>query len=400
MSTPRLTLAPEYTYRREWFGGLLFDHGSKQTRFYNHAAALTIESLLSPSAAEVDGEFLEQLRLERIAIPCDEARPPARAFFRDVCEFEPDRFHAPLVAELEITLACKRRCSYCACDARPDVPVNRELPRATYQRILDKLAHAGVLYLRLTGGDPLTRDDCLDILADADRLPFGLLLASDLTRFDASIARRLARLRNLIALQTTLDGPTASIADELRGHGNYKRVTTALDMLSRHGVPLIVVTIVSKRNVGYLYETARLLSHWPVAWCVAPLRAVGRGRDVAALVPGERELELAREQFARAVAEQLVRPADPAWPDRPAALPEQRVGLPSLVRAPDRVLRIDPRGRCYTSMHCRDAISDEVYVGNIVSDDVLAVWNHAPLLDALRREPISACGAGAWSDRA
>ncbi|PRP93513.1 radical SAM protein [Enhygromyxa salina] len=391
----QLTLSSEYSYRREWFGGILFSHRSKQARFYNHAAALSIEALVSPGGQpspifRPDPRFIERLHDQQIAVPRSVGANPGRAFFRDIHDFEPDRLHTPLGVELELTLKCMRRCSYCAYDARPDVAVHGELSQRSYQSVFAKLADAGVCQLRVTGGDPLTRADCLDILRDADAYPFGLAIASDLTTFSSEIARGLSELHNLTALHTTLDGPNPAIADQLRGKGNFRQVTAALEALTAYGIPVTVGTIVGKHNVAHIYDTAKLLSRWPVSWCISPLYAAGRARSATSLVPDDDDMARAYEQFAQAIADGLVRPADPAW--RPIVGPRSVVArarlwesLPWLVRSPDRTLRIDPTGRCYTSIHLKEVLSDDVYVGNIVKDDLTQLWNGAPLLEALRQ---------------
>jgi len=42
------SLAPTIKYRREWFGGLVYCSRSKETRFFNHAAAFALEQFRDP----------------------------------------------------------------------------------------------------------------------------------------------------------------------------------------------------------------------------------------------------------------------------------------------------------------------------------------------------------------
>jgi len=196
-------------------------------------------------------------------------------------------------------------------------------------------------------------------------------------------------LRNLVTLQTTLDGPTAAVADHLRGPGNFRRVTQGLDILSGLGVPLVVGTILSKHNVNLIYETAKYLSRWKVSWCVSPLYSGGRGATCTSLIPDDDDLALAYEQFASAIAEGLVRPADPGWQAIAAPLGAEArsrlwAGQPWLVRSPDRVLRVDPTGRCYTSIYLKSFIGDQIYIGSILETELISLWNEAPLLNNLR----------------
>ena len=398
-------MSADYKYRREAFGGILFSTITKECRFFNHLGAVVLEACLRPTdrksvlsrlctlgqRGSVAEEFLDALIGDRILRTCEgsSAHSGADAFFTDVGEFACDRLHAPLGVELELTLRCLRRCSYCAYSAAPEVSTSNELSRSAYQTIFRNLTETGVCYLRFTGGDPLSRVDAFEILCDADEYGVGLAVASDLTVFKESHAAALGDLKNLTALQTTLDGPTRLVADQLRGKGNFDRVTRGLASLQRHSVPTIVGTILTKLNVSHIYATAKYLSQWDVAWCVSPLYAAGRGRDQFDLIPDDADLERACDQFCRAIDERLVRPADPGWRRLSRGAGETpRHGLwstqPWLVRSPDRILRVDPSGRCYASVHLKEIFGDAVYVGSILSGDIVALWNSSPLLNDIR----------------
>ena len=405
----RYVLADGLKYRREYFGGILYDSLSKTTRFFNHAAAYTLEAFRLPirvadasqaiqhilSEPSFATPFIEELIASGVIAPfADANHTNSRMFFTDISEFPEDRLWSPLGVELELTLRCMRRCGYCSYDSSPTVEVAGQLDTSTYSQILRRLDQIGVCYIRFTGGDPLTREDTLDILSDADKLGFAIAIASDLTILTDSHINRLSALRNLTALQTTLDGPTAEVADEFRGHGNFRRVLTGIERLRRNGIPVIVGTVLTKHNAPVIYATAQLLARFDVAYCVSPLYAAGRGRLLSDSIPDDDDLTTAYEQFAAAVSDGLVRPGDPAWrtlTDRtPADLRHTLwAGQPWLVRSPDRLLRIDPFGRCYTSVHLKEVYGDDVYVGHVPRSDPLQVWHSAPLLNALRsvRQP-------------
>lgn len=251
------------------------------------------------------------------------------------------------------------------------------------------MREAGTFYIRFTGGDPLTRVDCLDIVSDADNSGFAIALASDLTVLKEEHVKKLGSLQNLMALQTTLDGATPEVADALRGSGNFQRVTQGISLLRQNGIPVIVGTVLTKLNVGNIYDIAKFLAKWDVAYCVSPLYDAGRGRTQRELIPTDDELAFAYEQFAKAVSEGLVRPADPGWSAIAEGMPsdvrsELWRGQPWLVRSPDRLMRIDPFGRCYTSIHLKEVLGDDIYIGKLPGDNVLSLWNSAPLLNKLR----------------
>ncbi len=401
-NTMEYVLAPHTKYRREWFGGLVYCGSTRATRFFNHSAAFALEQFGQPvTFATVQGEldriagagddsiFLESLMRERIISEASSVGQIGKTFFTDEADFVPERLQSPLGVELELTLKCARRCTYCAYDSSPEANTFGQLTYEEYGVILRELASAGVFYVRFTGGDPLTRIDAIDIARQADECGFGLMLASDLSVLTRRHVEELAALKNLIAIQTTLDGSTPEIADRLRGAGNFRAVTRGMQLLREHGVPLIVGTVLTKHNMHDIYSIAKLIAQWDATYCVSPLYQAGRARGDFGLVPTDDDLSFAYDQFARAVNEGLVSAADPAWnvlaqhapPDVRRTLWQ---GQPWLVRSPDRLLRVDPFGRCYTSIHLKEVAGDDVYVGKLPGPDLLELWRTAPFLNNLR----------------
>lgn len=52
MKNNQYILSDKIKYRREGFGGIIYDITTKETRFYNHAAALSIELFNTPNSLE------------------------------------------------------------------------------------------------------------------------------------------------------------------------------------------------------------------------------------------------------------------------------------------------------------------------------------------------------------
>jgi len=397
-------LADDIKYRRENFGGIVFDGKSKETHFFNHAAAFAIENFKKPNSiadvqALMSGHLTEEysdnnffrslLDLSIIKNSSNESTTKSRLYFTNITEFKESYLFSPLAVELELTLKCMRSCVYCAYDSSPRVDTDNELSLRDYQAILKQLLNAGVFYIRFTGGDPLTRKDSLNIMSEAEKLGFGFAVASDLTVLNNLQAKQLGNFKNLISLQTTLDGSTPDIADKLRGPGNYRKTLKGIALLRQHGVPIIVGTILTKHNVNDIYNISKILSEFDIAYCVSPLYDAGRARTQRDLIPSDDDLAHAYEQFARAVSEGFVRPADPGWSVLAEPLnKDKRDALwnsqPWLVRSPDRIMRVDPKGRCYTSIHLKEIINDDIYIGNLPEDDLISIWNNSILLNTLR----------------
>src|SRR5580704_16461392 len=77
-----------------------------------------------------------------------------------------NRLHSPLGLRAELTHRCPLGCPYCsnplAMDGRED-----ELDAATWARVFGEAAALGVLQVHLSGGEPASRRDLVDIMAAA-----------------------------------------------------------------------------------------------------------------------------------------------------------------------------------------------------------------------------------------
>jgi len=395
-----LWLSDRIKYRREGFGAIVLHLDTKETRFFNLAAAQLLETCrIGATLDEVLGcipgeiahvtRFVDDLLAQRILSTTGTPRTEGM-FFTDITAFPESHLYSPLGVEIEVTLKCYRRCTYCCYESHPSVDTGSELTLEEWKAILAQLWEAGVFYIRFTGGDPFARRDFVDLLDFADSLDLIISVGSDLTILNEVHVERLARCRNLLMVQTTLDGSTAAIADEHRGAGNWARVVHGLETLRRREIPVVVGTVLRRNNVHDIKAIAALVGGYGAkGYSIAPLYSAGRGRQMEELIPTNDDLEIANRYFREAVAEGLVQPLDPAWPELASRwTPGERDRMfddqPYLVGVPDRLLRIDPTGRCYTSVQVKELIGDSVFVGSIRHASLNEIWNEAPLLTAMR----------------
>lgn len=398
-------LSEDFSYRREAFGASVFCASDHSVRFFDHAAATCIEALFSPARPDVAitrlaGQFQDSMALRtfvegavasRMFVEGNDPHPAAQQFYTDRTRFHRSHLVAPLAIEFELTLRCRRVCTYCAYDSHPGVSPRGELALAQYEDAFRAARAAGVFYLRFTGGDPLLRADALEIITLASDMGFSVAVASDLSLITDAQITGLAALPNLTFLQTTLDGPDPETADMQRGHGSFRCVVSGIRRLRQSGVPVMVGTVLTSVNKSRIYETALALQPLDVSYCVSPLYSAGRGRMLEALIPSNADLAEAYEQFARAVSDGLVRPADPGWraiaeSASPAARETLWRSQPWLIRSPDRILRITPHGQAYAGIQAKEMLGEEVKVGNVLESSIDRIWNESTTLNALRQQ--------------
>jgi GTP 3',8-cyclase len=82
-----------------------------------------------------------------------------------------DKFERPLISlRISITNRCNVRCFYCHHDGI--VPENYEMTSNEMQRIVKVAKEIGIEKIRLSGGEPLIRDDIVDIVAKISSVGF------------------------------------------------------------------------------------------------------------------------------------------------------------------------------------------------------------------------------------
>ena len=81
----------------------------------------------------------------------------------------------PLSVHLDITYRCNERCQHCYLEHHG----RDELSTAEIRKLLEQLADAGVFFLTISGGEPLVRSDCFEIITYARSLGFNVKLKTN-----------------------------------------------------------------------------------------------------------------------------------------------------------------------------------------------------------------------------
>ena len=196
----------------------------------------------------------------------------------------------PLVLVWEVTQACALACKHCRADAQPDRHPD-ELTTAEGRGLLEDARRFGPGQLVvLSGGDPLARDDVVDLVGYGSDLGLRMTLTPSGT---ASLtADRVGELSEagLRRMALSFDG-TRDDHDEFRGEpGSFDSTLEAAEAARAVGLPLQVNTTVCAETVDGLGAVRDLTeSLGAVLWSVFFLVPVGRGRTLDPIPPDRAE---------------------------------------------------------------------------------------------------------------
>lgn len=168
---------------------------------------------------------------------------------------------SPNVCQFELTFRCGLHCKhcytdcynkYCHCQPPKGVKQSQELNTAQVKFILDKVFNAGVIWLCFTGGDPLTREDFLEIYAYAKNKGFIVTVFTNAYSMTEEIADYLGKSPPFV-IEITLNAVTKGLYEKIsRVKGSFEKAMAGIELITQRKLPLKIKTQVIKDNFDEL----------------------------------------------------------------------------------------------------------------------------------------------------
>ena len=168
------------------------------------------------------------------------------------------RIHGKVVAKrvpvggmIELTLRCNLKCAHCYVVYDPS---KKEMTYEQICHILNEITEAGCLWLTITGGDPLIRDDFLDIYTYAKKCGLIITLLTNGTLITPGIADYLKEWPPF-AVEITLNGITKETYERVtRLPGSFDRCMKGIQLLLERNIPLRLKTTITTLNKHELWK--------------------------------------------------------------------------------------------------------------------------------------------------
>ncbi|WP_276273883.1 radical SAM protein [Haloarcula litorea] len=306
----------------------------------------------------------------------------------------------PLVFIWELTQACELACKHCRADAQPQRHPD-ELTTAEGKALLDDVRGFGERQLVvLSGGDPLAREDVVELVDyGTDR---GLQMTLTPSGTSSLTPAALADLDDagLRRLALSIDGGDEAAHDAFRGEdGSFAATIEAAEAAREQGIPLQVNTTVCAETVGQLPAIRDLVADLgAVLWSVFFLVPVGRGKVLTPISPDRAESVM---EWLHDVADEArfgVKTTEAPHYRRVAAqrADGDRDGLRRRrgVRAGKGFAFVSHTGEMYPSGFLPES------AGNVREDSVVDVYRDSELFRALRDDDALKGDCGACEFRA
>lgn len=160
------------------------------------------------------------------------------------------RLNRPNVCQFELTFKCDLHCLHCYTDCYNNPSyLKNELSTNEVKAILDKVYKAGCLWLCFTGGDPLKREDFLEIYSYAKHK--GLITTIFTNGY--SLTKKIANFLKEsppFTVEITLNAVTKKTFEEIsRLPDSFEKTLRGISMLTEHKIPFKIKTMVLKNNI-------------------------------------------------------------------------------------------------------------------------------------------------------
>lgn len=168
-------------------------------------------------------------------------------------------YQGPIIAHLAITHACNMNCQYCSVK-NVHRQIKNGLPTEAYKKMIDKLVQMGTFQIGLTGGEPTTRPDLVDLV----RYIAGKKVACNLTTNGYQVSEKLVqelKEAGLTQVQISLDSYRKEIHEKYRTKGSFDRAIQTAKLFKKHGFIVGVDTVVTNNNMDDLEEFMNFLEN-------------------------------------------------------------------------------------------------------------------------------------------
>ena len=182
---------------------------------------------------------------------------------------------------LYVTERCNLRCQHCWVSAGSDQSqANGEVSIKEYEQLIDQALDLGLRHVKLTGGEPLLRNDIGRLLEFLSEKSLSIAIETNGTLITSEIATLLQKVKASVAV--SLDAANPDVHDQLRGvNGSHDRTLTGIRMLIDQGMRFGVIMALYRPNLSQIEPLLNLCRELGVARLkMNPILAMGRGEKL------------------------------------------------------------------------------------------------------------------------
>lgn len=249
----------------------------------------------------------------------------------------------PAIVSLEITDSCNANCRHCD---KGGIKQEKNLIKPEEYGVIAKSLNP--IAVQISGGEPLLRRDVVDIVRAIRKLgplPLIILVTNGVLLDEKKYVKLKEAGVNYVAV--SLDFPDGRHDEWRKVPGLFSRLEKTIPQLtSLGGKDIVLNTAITRENLPYLLDLAKVVAHWGVSISYSAYSALRTG-DKSLSISSEKDLLSLRRQIKDLVKikkEKDIIPT-PAWSLKKICrffedgfIPRCKAGLRSLVVTPEGYL--------------------------------------------------------------
>jgi radical SAM protein with 4Fe4S-binding SPASM domain len=169
----------------------------------------------------------------------------------------------PLYGSLALTHRCNLHCAHCYLDTAHRSP---ELATDGWKRVIDGCAELGCLFLLLTGGEPLAREDFTDLYTYARERGLVLSVFTNGTLIDDTVLDCLADSPPRHVEISVYGASPQTYAAVTGDAGGYEACMAGIERLRSRGIRVKLKTLVTQANRADFEAIEALATRWGVGF--------------------------------------------------------------------------------------------------------------------------------------
>lgn len=172
----------------------------------------------------------------------------------------------PLSAHLDVTWRCNERCVHCYLEH----DAKGEMTTEEIKDVIRQLADVGTFFLSVSGGEPLLRRDCFEILEYARSLRFQTKLKTNAVMIGRKEAARLKKM-GIEKVQISVYSHRAEIHDAItKLPGSLRRTINAIRMLRENNVAVSITNVLMQFNSSHAMAVKKMAHELGVEFTIDP----------------------------------------------------------------------------------------------------------------------------------
>ena len=305
----------------------------------------------------------------------------------------------PFMVSYSITTKCNLKCKHCY-SASTDEAAPDELSTEEAFHLIDDLSKWRIGLLVIDGGEPLCREDILDVVKYASAKGIRATIGSNGTLIDKTMARKMLDA-GVRSIAISVDGADARTHDSFRGvSGVFEQTLKGIEACRSAGLPFQLNMVIRKGTLSQLEAMLRLaVDYGANAAEFFDLVAAGRAKqECGEQVLSRDERKRAMEWLAEAQENCPIVIRVPACPMYPLLLQQKQVQPRHF--PVEMLQRVPYYGRgCaagmpmgYVMVQSNGEVNPcmllQIKLGNIRKQSIMSIWGNSPVLAELRRREL------------